>query len=222
MSDDHQERPPASQLALAALICGLLICIPFLGLLGILLGGLALGRIRRSNGRLGGRRIALWGMGIGSAALVIWVMGLDRFQVYYLDEVHARMASSIQRVVESAIDGEPGKVRSEWGSSATMLDDDRILAFGEAVEANWGDLVGVSLLRSTATGGLLEPGMTASVEFQFERSNRTGTAVFDLITQGNTSVFPQPMLQKLEIIDPGNPTLVLGVVLPSETGDQEQ
>ena len=222
MSDDLQERPPTSQLALAALICGLLICIPFLGLLGILLGGLALGRIRRSDGRLGGRRIALWGMGIGSAALVIWVMGLDRFQLYYLGEVHQRMTSSIQRVVESAIDGEPGKVRSEWGSTATMLDDARIQAFGEAIETNWGDLVGVSLLRSTATGGLLEPGMTASFEFQFERSNRTGTAVFDLITQGNTSLFPRPMLQELEIIDPGNPTLRLGAPLPSGTEAQEQ
>ncbi len=56
--------PRTSALAVASLVIGLFLCLP-LGLVAVGLGGLALSRIKRSNGALGGSAYAMTGLGFG-------------------------------------------------------------------------------------------------------------------------------------------------------------
>ncbi|MCH2161991.1 MAG: hypothetical protein MK085_08985 [Phycisphaerales bacterium] len=205
-------RPPTSQLALAAFLCSILVCVPMLGLVAVLLGALSLSRIRNSGGAIGGRRLALWAMGIGSAMLVIWVMGLDRFQGWYLGNVETRMTTALESAVQAAIEGDPAGVRSEWGSTATMLGDEAILEFGKTADSRWGGLLSVSLNRSNTVGTVLDPAMTATFEFEFETTSRPGAATFALVTNAG-ELLPSTRILQMEISDPDHDPLRLGVGL---------
>jgi hypothetical protein len=62
-----------SVMAIIALVLGILGCIPGLGLLAIILGIIALVRIGGSNGRLGGRGLAIAGIILGLLLSVVWI-----------------------------------------------------------------------------------------------------------------------------------------------------
>ena len=181
-----------------------------LGMVAILLGAIALSRIRNSRGAIGGRRLALWAMGIGSAMLVIWVMGLDRFQVWYLDRVESRMTEALDSAMVAAMAGDPSGVRAEWGETATMIGDESVLEFGRLARERWGGFIGVSLNRSNTAGTVLDPAMTATFEFEFERGIRPGAATFSLITNAG-ELLPLTQIMQLEISDPDHAPLRLGV-----------
>lgn len=65
------EAPRTSALAVASLVFGVLACVPFLGLLAILLGAGALLRIRSAEGRLGGSAFAAVGLSMGAFNVLI-------------------------------------------------------------------------------------------------------------------------------------------------------
>lgn len=80
MSEDIANAPAAepeatSGMAIGSLvmgICGLVCVLPFVGsLLGVVLGHLSLGEIKRSEGRRGGRGLALGGLATGYLGLVL-------------------------------------------------------------------------------------------------------------------------------------------------------
>ena len=181
-----------------------------LGMVAVLLGAIALSRIRNSGGAIGGRRLALWSMGIGSAMLVIWVMGLDRFQGWYLDKVENRMTEALDSAMVAAMAGEPSGVRAEWGETATLISDESILEFGRLAKERWGEFIGVSINHSNTAGTVLDPAMTATFEFEFERGNCPGAATFALIS--NTGeLLPIAQIMQLEISGPDHAPLQLGV-----------
>jgi hypothetical protein len=72
---DYQQPPKTSGLAIASLILGIgAFCIPILpGLAAVILGVLGLSGIDRSQGRLGGRGLAIAGIITGGVAMLLWL-----------------------------------------------------------------------------------------------------------------------------------------------------
>lgn len=65
--------PRVSGLAVSSLVFGLLCCIPLSGLLGTILGGAALVRISKADGRLSGRGLAFTGLILGLLGSMLWI-----------------------------------------------------------------------------------------------------------------------------------------------------
>ena len=77
---------PTTPWATAALICGffaLILPIPF-GLLGIIYGSIALGKIKQSGDRLGGRGMAIAGIAMGAGALALIITTFVLYFVFIL------------------------------------------------------------------------------------------------------------------------------------------
>lgn len=72
MLGDLDAPPRISGLAVAALVCGILCCIPVVGLMAVILGGASLVAIRQAEGRLGGKTLAIVAIVLGSIGTVAW------------------------------------------------------------------------------------------------------------------------------------------------------
>jgi len=71
--------PKTSDAAVASLICGILgwSFLPFVGaVLAVILGHMARTDIKRSNGRLGGDTLAVFGLLLGYASLALFALGI--------------------------------------------------------------------------------------------------------------------------------------------------
>ncbi|MFB0986547.1 MAG: DUF4190 domain-containing protein, partial [Phycisphaerales bacterium] len=97
---------PRSQLALAAFITSLALCCPLTGMVSVFLGFLAHRRIMASGGRLGGRRLALAAIAIGTASTVIWLFSWDAFGKWYLEALEDRMLITTQSMIQDAAQGD--------------------------------------------------------------------------------------------------------------------
>jgi hypothetical protein len=73
--------PPTNGFAIASLICGVLWMAWFGSLLAIVFGHVALGQIRRAQGREGGRGIAIAGLALGYFGALTCVLMLAAFAV---------------------------------------------------------------------------------------------------------------------------------------------
>lgn len=75
---------PTTPWATAGLICGLCALIsPFpCGILGIIFGYIALGEIKQSGDRVGGRGLAIAGITIGAIALALLIAGIVLYFVF--------------------------------------------------------------------------------------------------------------------------------------------
>ena len=208
MSTTGETPPRVSQLAWAAFICAVVFCIPLLGVVAIALGSFALGRIRNSQGTIGGRRIALVAMGIGAATSIGWIIGLDQFQSWYRTEMNARITNTFTLALDGAEAGDVDLVRAQFTSNADGISDDAIVAFGTTLKERWGRLLGVTIVRSLPQGDPLVPRMAVTFELEFEHANPTGAATFALLTSIG-SVLHEPHLVELEIFEAEQSTLRL-------------
>ena len=164
MSTTDEQSPRVSQLAWAAFICALIACIPLLGVVAIVLGSFALGRIRNSHGALGGRRIALVAMALGAATTVGWFILLDQIQSLYQEEMNSRMVSTIEGALHGSEAGEFDRVRNQFTIDGQKLEDDEITAFGTSIRERWGRLLSVAIVRSSPQGDPLLPRMAVTFE----------------------------------------------------------
>ena len=209
MSNTPAQPPRVSQLAWAAFICAVIFCVPLLGVVAIVLGSFALGRIRNSQGTLGGRKIALLAMGIGAATSVGWILGLNQFQSWY----HNEMNSKIEEVITSAIEGAQGddfkKVRNTFTLNAEGLEDASIATFGASMTRQWGRLIEVTVTRSIPQGEPMAPRMAVTFELEFEGGSPSGAANMALLTTVGQLIH-EPHLLELEIFSSDEETLRLG------------
>jgi hypothetical protein len=69
--------PRTSGMAIASLVCSLLgLCTGFTPILGVIFGHLALNEIKRSNGMVGGKGLAMSGLIIGYIFVGLAIVGL--------------------------------------------------------------------------------------------------------------------------------------------------
>ena len=69
------ERPPASTLAVVSLVFGVLLCLPFSGVVAVGAGALAFFQARRDPVRVGGTTMAVVGILLGLLNVFGWAFG---------------------------------------------------------------------------------------------------------------------------------------------------
>ena len=205
------QRLPTSHLAIWAFVTSVLLCCPLTGLVSVFLGFLAHRRIVASEGRLGGRRLALAAIAIGTAGTVIWLFSWDAFGRWYLESIEERIETTTRGMVNDAVNGdvEAAGLAFDGGIVPTP---EALEAFGTAVEDRYGLLLGASVESPRMGGTTMIPRMETRLLFEFERGGpRYGAAAYSLrASMLGQDVLPRPRILWLEIFDPTDGELRLG------------
>ena len=91
-----------SAMAVLSLVCGIICCIPGLGIAAMIFGAAAMVAIGKSGGRLGGKMIAVIGMALGLLATIVWLtFAIGGASLYrnYVDQVVGGTDEMLQEVV---------------------------------------------------------------------------------------------------------------------------
>lgn len=117
-----------------------IVALPLLGIVGIVLGALALRQIGRSEGRLGGRPLALIGvfLGIMSATLqgAVTIGALARYM-----PIQQQVAPALQMMARQAVAGDMTAARVALAeNTGAVVDDARLEWFFKGLEAKHGEL----------------------------------------------------------------------------------
>ncbi|MFG0251637.1 MAG: DUF4190 domain-containing protein [Phycisphaerales bacterium JB038] len=150
-------RRGTSGLAIASLICSLLLCLPFLGpVLGLGLGITALARISASGGRLGGRGLALAGVVIG--AILLLAEGCLGLMTWMATDMAFEQTGQTIRVIEA---GDLGASKRAFAAGERdKITEASLAEFREALQAEFGTFRGCSLdwsMQAAMRGGYASP-----------------------------------------------------------------
>ncbi|MBY0309320.1 MAG: DUF4190 domain-containing protein [Phycisphaerales bacterium] len=161
-----------SVLAILSLVCSLICCIPGLGALAAVLGGVALIRISGSNGRRSGVGLAIAGIIIGLVVTVIWG-AVAVGAVTVLDKAGRLFTPIIQTVASDDASRMRAAVSPALAAAAT---DDDWKRFRAAISSELGDVNptgtnAVQLIKQYSEVGRLMQGK-----------------------QGSTNAFPIPLI----------------------------
>lgn len=213
-----EPRLPTSHLAIWAFVTSLLLCCPLTGLVSVFLGFLAHRRIVAADGRLGGRRLALAAIAIGTAGTVIWLFSWDAFGRWYLESIEDRIEVTTRAAVNDAANGDLEAAGLSFDGAVVPTPED-LAAFGTAVESRYGMLLSASVESPRMGGTTMVPRMETRLLFEFERGGpRYGAAAYSLrATMLGQDVLPRPRILWLEIFDPTDGELRLGE--PPEAAD---
>ena len=174
-------------LALASLLTALVLgwC-PLTALVAIVLGGVALHRMKREtpDGRTEERRgagLAFAGMGIATAILLgeLWLLG--DLQTTVMDSMESQATAAIEAGLRVQAPGAaPASTPADelvWDDAFHAPDEAARAAFAGAVAAQTGMLRQVSITNRTVEG-LAEPTITTAFNANGERGTAFGTATF--------------------------------------------
>ncbi len=117
---------------------GAVLVLPLISLSGAIMGGVALLRIERSGGRLGGRTAALIGLFLGLVATIIQgAVAGGALAAYF--PVKRHIVPTMERAMRSAATGDMTATRALLGpASGTELADERLSRFFLAMEDRLG------------------------------------------------------------------------------------
>jgi hypothetical protein len=194
-------RPPTSRLAIVGIVLAAVPCCPAVSLVGSILGMAALRRIQAANGSLGGRRLALWAVGIGFAVTFVSTM-LMIILVRQLDIANrAIITTQIAEVVNAATDDQIDRAAKSWNNAANQTPTNTEFdQFGNEVSSRYGRLQRFTI-SSMATGGtFFEQQIEVAGVYIFQNAERPGSAVFDVQAKTN-DLWPQFRLRTLMIED---------------------
>lgn len=136
--------PRTSLLAIGSLITAIPCLIPGVGLLSAILGGVSLGLIRKSEGRLSGRAAAIAGIFLGILVTVIQAaifIGVTQAYTYYSKQ----MGPVAETFFVSASQGDYDAARDQFTANAQAdITDERLASFIQAIQANRGAITGAT------------------------------------------------------------------------------
>lgn len=129
---DYYQEPQRTSLLAIFSLCSLLCCVPGIGVLGIVLGGLALLFISGSHGRLAGKGMAVTGLIVGIMVTTIHgAIGVGVLQVYTF--YTKQMVPLVDTAVTAAAAGDLATVQSHFvnGEDITQEQITRFVAILE-------------------------------------------------------------------------------------------
>lgn len=161
--EPHREVGPArvSALAVAGFVCGLLCCIPGVGAIGAVLGGISLARIAGSQGQLTGRALGFAALVLGLLGSMFWIavgVGGRQVIVQYDRQLSRPAAQAVQGV--EAGDWTNLKALLDPAQVARLTDDD-FAKFAEALKSEYGPMVGAP--QTVAFGDLFRPRASVNI-----------------------------------------------------------
>jgi len=226
MNPEPPHTPRTHVPAYIGLFCSLVLCCPVTSLVGVLVGWFSLRAIDRSEGRLGGRRLALAAVILGLAMLPFQFLLLSVYNERSDEAISDGLANCVVTVFD--IDGQDRKraleqvfVRRRGLYPSPELADE----FVRSVTADLGSFRSVSIVQRS-----VQPDFTRSLHdialvFMFEETMATGGAVCELI-MNPTNFQLEVRLVDLEINLSDGQVLRLPAALPDfdglETSDSQR
>ena len=213
--------PRVSTLAVLSILCGI-VCVPGLGVLAVLLGGLALASISRN--RLSGKAIAAVGIVLGLLATSVWTGFLvGAVRQYQFTAAYANQAAVVLTQIES---GQADLVRPRLAPEAGT--DERLAAFRKHIADTLGAVKGSELgsgsldefLHARSALGAFSDSVAIDTDWpipplpiRFER----GLALVTFESRGASGAkFDDQIFDNIMILAPGKPAVRL-IPLPGET-----
>ncbi len=153
----YTEPERTSIAAVLSLICSLICCLPAVPLLGVVLGALALIGIGRSDGRVGGRGLAVAGIVLGilfTVAQVGILVGGGMAMGKFMDEIAVIGGDTVEHIQNDRFD----EARAIFANEVAGVSDADLVAFREAYRASAGDLISTPQSFGELMGGYMELG----------------------------------------------------------------
>lgn len=203
--------PPPRRLSALATTSVVLLLIPIVGpMASLLLGGLALMRIRDSAGRLRGRRLALAGLLGGGVLLIAQAWGLEALLGSVARGMDTRMREAATAIVAARDEESARAALGGWsGRAEERIGPEAIVRFAEEVRERYGELRGISTMsgdRDVAGPGQL---VTFAVAFRFDGADRIGT-VTTRLEPSVTELMPSARIVEIRLDDRERGELRLG------------
>lgn len=201
---DEQNRisdKPRCGMATASLICSLILCCPIVTLVGVILGIVALLKIRGS---------AMSGRGLAWAGIIIGILTTTLTTLFMIIAINVGLGvleqtpESVTTAIKAGITGDIEKFRMEFTHDAVAASDDEITSFLETITTRYGVFDKAVIDMATMQAGQQPSGDEPELPIQlvFETKTISAIAVFT-VAQGTDSLI-DVQIQCLLIRDPEN------------------
>ena len=201
---DEQNRisdKPRCGMATASLICSLILCCPIVTLVGVILGIVALLKIRGS---------AMSGRGLAWAGIIIGILTTTLTTLFMIIAINIGLGvleqtpESVTTAIKAGITGDIEKFRMEFTHDAVAASDDEITSFLETITTRYGVFDKAVIDMATMQAGQQPSGDEPELPIQlvFETKTISAIAVFT-IAKGTDSLI-DVQIQCLLIRDPEN------------------
>ena len=201
---DEQNRisdKPRCGMATASLICSLILCCPIVTLVGVILGIVALMKIRGSA--MSGRGLAWAGIIIGILTTTLTTLFMIIVLILTLG-VLEQTPESVTTAIKAGITGDIEKFRMEFTHDAVAASDDEITSFLETITTRYGVFDKAVIDMATMQAGQQPSGDEPELPIQlvFETKTISAIAVFT-VAKGTDSLI-DVQIQCLLVRDPEN------------------
>ena len=179
--DEESVIQQRSGLAVASLVCSLIICCPITTILGPLLGVIALIRMK-SKPHLSGKGFAWSGIVVGVIVTILWVIAfilIARLATGFLEQTRRVSTETIQ----AGYDGDYETFREHLTRSAAQVTDAEIKTFIELLETRFGKFDSAFFNMEEQNQEIQQTSREAPIpiRFIFETKDTTGYIMFEFI-----------------------------------------
>lgn len=199
---------PGSGLAIASFVCSLVLCCPLTSVAAVILGSMALRRMRAAGEVSPMQRWALLGLWIGMLGLAAQLVFMFYFGQHVTEAHRRQVLSAVSDVVNASPRNDAGAaVKHFFKPEPTEAE---VLAFSQALQERYGELRDVSITATVEGGTTWQRTIDAALTFQFHDSRKTGSASFRMLLTSSGSLAPDLKLTRITVNDPDDSDVVVG------------
>jgi hypothetical protein len=171
------------------------------GALAMMLGMIALDRIRNAQPPMQGRGLAWTGIGLGFASLalsLVVAIGRSSLQDEWSRELERGTRSTFAALDEPGVDAAMRTLTAPEGMS---LNADNVRTFAREAFARYGAFVGFTEISKDSVGSITGPQrVTVTASFEFERAKLLGSVGFRLV-MGTETLVPEARVESIMLVD---------------------
>ena len=188
-----------SGLATASLICSLIFCCPVITFIGVILGIVALLKLRGSE--IAGRGLAWAGIFIGALTTLFSILVIT-FVLKAAMNILEQTPKIVTQAIEAGIAGEIELFREEFVSGAVAASDEEIATFVQTLTSRYGTFDEAVIDIAAAQSGSPLSGDELPLQLVFETKTVSATVVILVMPKGDPLFEVQ--IQCLRITDVQN------------------
>ena len=192
---------PRCGMATASLICSLILCCPIVTLVGVILGIVALMKIRGS---------AMSGRGLAWAGIIIGILTTTLTTLFMIIAINVGLGvleqtpESVTTAIKAGITGDIEKFRMEFTHEAVAASDDEITSFLETISTRYGVFDKAVIDMATMQAGQQPSGDEPELPIQLVFETKTISAIAVFTVAEGTDSWIDVQIQCLLIHDPEN------------------
>ena len=182
----YAEPRRTSGLAIASVVCSVILCCPLTTVMGVILAVVALATMS-GKPHIKGKGLAITGLVLGLVFTTAWVMiGVKGY------EAVAKMKRGPQEAMEAGFSGDLDGLRSEFTGAGAAADDAQVQAFLDELTNRYGAFVGCTIDESSGnspapTSG--DPILFIPFNFEFESAIVAAEVEFVIVDPAGRFVF---------------------------------